>query len=189
MFLTPRSCCYRQCAPYRFWSHGSAASRLGGSAGRSGLPKPPAARAAAVSVANPPAANIVRRERFSFIISLAISTKAAKGCVWGSFITPRLAVLVSPTMRRWSVRRSCSCSCPWLQLRQFTKNRVDQLKAPSRKCSRRRRICGPRTGRDRVLAIRGSWSAKNTTPGSRSFAHSLGGRLKDRDQPKSVRAR
>src|SRR6516165_6486694 len=53
------------------------------SGGRSGLPKPPAARAAAVSAANPPAASIVRRERFALIISLVISTRVSKGCFWG----------------------------------------------------------------------------------------------------------
>src|ERR1700744_6322386 len=53
------------------------------SAGRSGLPKPPAARAAAVSVAKPPAASIVRRERFALIMLLTISIK---GCCWGGFI-------------------------------------------------------------------------------------------------------
>src|ERR1700741_1157095 len=46
------------------------------SAGRSGLPKPPAARAAAVSVAKPPAASIVRRERVALIMLLTISAKA-----------------------------------------------------------------------------------------------------------------
>src|ERR1700756_3616886 len=45
------------------------------SAGRSGLPKPPAARAAAVSVANPPAARMVRRERFALIMLLTVSIK------------------------------------------------------------------------------------------------------------------
>src|ERR1700751_769642 len=53
------------------------------SAGRSGLPKPPAARAAAVSVANPPAARIVRRERFALIMLFTISTK---DCFRGGFI-------------------------------------------------------------------------------------------------------
>src|ERR1700756_3257814 len=54
------------------------------SAGMSGLPKPPAARAAAVSVANPPAASIVRRERFALIMLLTISTK---DCFWGGFMS------------------------------------------------------------------------------------------------------
>src|ERR1700751_2221364 len=54
------------------------------SAGMSGLPKPPAARAAAVSVANPPAASIVRRERFALIMLLTVSIK---DCFWGGFIS------------------------------------------------------------------------------------------------------
>ena len=57
------------------------------SGGRSGLPKPPAARAAAVRAANPPAASIARRERFALIISLVISTHASKGCFGVSFMT------------------------------------------------------------------------------------------------------
>jgi hypothetical protein len=57
------------------------------SGGRSGLPKPLAARAAAVRAANPPAASIARRERFALIISLVISTHASKDCFGVSFMT------------------------------------------------------------------------------------------------------
>src|ERR1700757_1333717 len=57
------------------------------SGGRSGFPKPPAARAAAVSAANPPVASIARRESFALIISLVLSTNASKGCFCGSFMT------------------------------------------------------------------------------------------------------
>ena len=57
------------------------------SGGRSGLPKPTAARAAAVRAANPPAASIARRERFGLIISLMISTHASNGCFGDSFMT------------------------------------------------------------------------------------------------------
>jgi hypothetical protein len=48
---------------------------------------PPAARAAVVSAANPPAANIARRESFVFVIFLVISTKASKGRFRVSFMT------------------------------------------------------------------------------------------------------
>src|SRR6202030_2952431 len=57
------------------------------SGGRSGLPKPLAARAAAVRAADPPAANIARRERFALIISLVISTHGSTGCFGVSFMT------------------------------------------------------------------------------------------------------
>src|SRR5271166_2176953 len=57
------------------------------SGGRSGLPKTPAAWAAAVIAANPPAASIARRERFAVIISLVLSTNASKRCFWVSFMT------------------------------------------------------------------------------------------------------
>src|ERR1700757_2469029 len=77
------------------------------SAGRSGLPKPPAARAAAVNVANPPAASIVRRERFALIILLKASAKASKGCFWGSFIARDYQFHAFPTMRCAKFLRQC----------------------------------------------------------------------------------
>src|SRR5271166_6224896 len=57
------------------------------SGGRSGLPKTPAAWAAVVIAANPPAASIARRERFAVIISLVLSTNSSKRCFWVSFMT------------------------------------------------------------------------------------------------------
>src|ERR1700747_413675 len=57
------------------------------SGGRSGLPRPPAARAAVVSAANPPAASIARRETFVLIIFPVISAKASKGCFRVSCMT------------------------------------------------------------------------------------------------------